>query len=68
MERKTQLERKTKETSIKLILNIDGRGKSEIETKIPFFDHLLSQIAVHGSFDLKIFAEDYNNIDNHHII
>ena len=68
MERKTQLERKTKETSIKLNLNIDGSGKSEIETEIPFLDHLLSQIAVHGSFDLKIFTKDYDNIDNHHSI
>jgi imidazoleglycerol-phosphate dehydratase len=68
MERKIQFERKTKETNIKLNLNIDGRGKSEIETKIPFFNHLLSQIAVHGSFDLEIIAEDCNNIDNHHII
>ena len=68
MERKTQLERKTKETNIKLALNIDGKGMSNIKTRIPFFDHLLTQIAVHGTFDLKIIAEGDIDIDNHHTI
>ena len=53
-ERKVQLERSTKETKVKVELNIDGSGISKIGTSISFFDHLLDQIAIHGSFDMKI--------------
>ena len=68
MERKAQLERKTKETNIKVELNIDGIGESNINTSIPMFDHLLTQIAVHGCFDLNIIAKGDLAIDNHHTI
>lgn len=68
MERKIQLDRKTKETDISIKLNIDGRGDTSIETKVGFFDHLLTQIAVHGSFDLDIKARGDLNIDTHHLI
>jgi imidazoleglycerol-phosphate dehydratase len=68
LERKAQLERETKETKVLVELNIDGSGNSNINTSIGFFDHLLTQIAVHGSFDMKIFAEGDLCIDNHHII
>lgn len=68
MERKTQVVRKTKETNIILDLNLDGNGNSKIETSIPFFDHLLSQVAVHGSFNLKIVAKGDTEVDNHHLI
>ncbi|MFX1501615.1 MAG: imidazoleglycerol-phosphate dehydratase HisB [Promethearchaeota archaeon] len=68
MERKAKLERKTKETNIKIEMNIDGSGDTEINTSIGFFDHLLTQIAVHGSFDMIILAEGDLNVDNHHLI
>jgi imidazoleglycerol-phosphate dehydratase/histidinol-phosphatase len=60
--------RKTKETDISLELNIDGTGKSDINTGIEFFDHMLDQIARHGSFDLIIKASGDNGIDGHHLI
>jgi imidazoleglycerol-phosphate dehydratase / histidinol-phosphatase len=60
--------RKTKETDISLELNIDGTGKSDINTGIEFFDHMLDQIARHGSFYLIIKASGDNGIDGHHLI
>ena len=68
MVREFELERKTKETQIKIKINIDGTGNSEISTSIPFFDHLLTQISVHGSFDLKIEAKGDIEIDIHHLV
>ncbi len=68
MERKAKLERKTKETSINIEINIDGVGDCKIETSIGIFDHLLTQIAIHGKFDMNIFAEGDLNVDNHHLI
>jgi len=68
MERKIELERKTKETNIYINLNIDGKGNSNIDTKLKFFDHLLTQIAIHGSFDLEIKAVSDLDIDTHHLI
>jgi imidazoleglycerol-phosphate dehydratase/histidinol-phosphatase len=60
--------RKTKETSIALELNLDGSGKSEIETGIGFFDHMLVQIGKHGGIDLTIKAEGDLKVDQHHTI
>ena len=68
MERKTQVERKTKETNIKVDLNVDGVGESNVNTSIALFDHLLTQIAVHGCFNLNIIADGDLAIDNHHTI
>jgi len=68
MDRKTQIIRKTEETDIKMELNIDGSGINEIGTSIALFDHLLTQIAVHGSFDIFIEAKGDLSIDNHHLI
>jgi len=68
LERKRQVERKTKETNIKVELNVDGKGESKISTSIALFDHLLTQIAVHGCFNLNIITEGDLAIDNHHTI
>ena len=68
MKRKTQITRKTEETSIKIEFNLDGSGIHEIETSIALFDHLLSQIAIHGSFDINLRANGDLEIDNHHLI
>ena len=64
-ERKASVTRRTKETSIKVEVNIDGSSKYEITTGILFFDHMLSQLAQHGIFDLKISA---NGPDQHHVV
>jgi len=66
--REASLSRKTKETSINLSLNLDGSGKHKISTSIPFFDHMLSQIAVHGLFDITILAKGDIEIDPHHTV
>jgi imidazoleglycerol-phosphate dehydratase/histidinol-phosphatase len=62
------VERKTKETDISIRLNIDGTGKSRISTGIGFFDHMLDQIARHGSFDLIINTAGDKSDDGHHLI
>jgi imidazoleglycerol-phosphate dehydratase len=64
-ERKASVTRRTKETSIKAEVNIDGSSKYEITTGILFFDHMLCQLAQHGIFDLKISA---NGPDQHHVV
>lgn len=64
-ERQAVIKRKTKETNISLELNIDGSGQWEINTGIGMFDHLLSQVARHGRFDLKIKA---TGDDQHHLV
>jgi len=60
--------RTTKETDIAVELNLDGTGKADISTGISFFDHMLEQIARHGSIDLKIEAKGDLHIDEHHTI
>lgn len=67
-ERIVNLERNTKETQIRLSLNLDGTGKADISTGIPFFDHMLTGFARHGFFDLKIQAKGDTQVDSHHTI
>ncbi len=61
-------ERNTKETSIRIELNADGNGKSDIHTGLAFFDHMLEQIARHGMMDLKIHVNGDLHVDEHHTI
>ncbi len=60
--------RKTKETDIQIDLNLDGTGKSDINTGLAFFDHMLDQLARHGQMDLKIVVDGDLEVDEHHTI
>lgn len=60
--------RKTAETDIKLELSLDGSGTSEIQTGVPFFDHMLTLFAKHGLFDLKVKAKGDIEVDFHHTV
>ena len=64
--RKAEIQRKTNETEISVFLDIDGSGKSNIDTGVPFLDHMLHQISSHGLFDLNIKAIGDTEIDDHH--
>jgi imidazoleglycerol-phosphate dehydratase len=66
--RKASLHRKTKETDIRLRLNLDGRGKANIATGVRFFDHMLEQIARHGALDLDLHARGDLDVDQHHTV
>lgn len=66
--RQAVIKRTTKETDISLKLNLDGKGEYKIRTGIDFFDHMLTHIAKHGSFDLEIKAKGDNIPDKHHIV
>ncbi len=68
MERTAVVKRKTSETEIEMDLNLDGEGKYDISTNVPFLDHMLSQLAKHGLFDLKIKAKGDVEIDFHHTV
>lgn len=64
--RQATAERKTAETNITIRLNLDGSGKHQIQTGLPFLDHMLTQVAVHGLFDLQVDAQGDLQIDAHH--
>lgn len=66
--RSGSLSRTTSETDIHMELNLDGTGKADISTGLPFFDHMLDQIARHGNVDLKIHTKGDLHIDEHHTI
>ena len=68
MGRTAKAERKTKETQITVDLELDGSGAAEIETGIPFFNHMLEIFARHGLFDLKIRAKGDIEVDYHHTV
>jgi imidazoleglycerol-phosphate dehydratase/histidinol-phosphatase len=67
-ERALRFERNTNETKISIDLNLDGAGKSQIDTGIAFFDHMLDQLARHGGVDLNIKTEGDLEVDEHHTI
>lgn len=66
--RKAKIERKTAETEIKLSLNLDGSGKSEISTGVGFFDHMLTLLCRHGLFDITLRAKGDIEVDAHHTV
>ena len=66
--RVAKIERKTKESDIVVDLNIDGTGRTSIDTGVPFFDHMLAALGTHASFDLTITARGDVEIEGHHTI
>lgn len=68
MSRTATRSRVTKETSIDVSINIDGTGTSDVSTGIPFYDHMLDQLARHGGFDLTVKAKGDLHIDTHHTV
>ncbi len=64
--RTATLERKTKETQVRVVLDLDGTGKASLATGVPMLDHLLSHVAVHGLLDLEVKASGDLEIDAHH--
>lgn len=68
MTRRSSIKRKTKETDISVVVNIDGAGVSQIKTPIGFFDHMLEAFAKHGLFDIQLEAKGDIEIDQHHLV
>ena len=66
--RQARIERKTNETRICAVLQIDGRGKYKVSTGIRFFDHMLELFARHGGFDLELQAQGDLDVDQHHTV
>ena len=68
MPRKATVSRKTKETNIKITLNLDGKGDYKINTSVPFVDHMLNLMSKHGHIDLNVQAKGDIEIDYHHLL
>lgn len=68
MNRIGRVERTTKESSVVVEIDLDGNGKVEINTGVPFFDHMLTAFGVHGSFDLTVAATGDIEVDGHHTV
>ncbi len=68
MARTSHVKRSTSETQIEVRLNLDGTGIQDIQTPVPFLDHMLAQLARHGYFDLMVKAQGDTHIDSHHTL
>lgn len=68
MARISKVERSTKESQVKVELNLDGTGKIEVDTGVPFFDHMLSQLGKHAGFDLSVKTSGDVEVDSHHTV
>jgi imidazoleglycerol-phosphate dehydratase len=66
--RHAERRRSTKETAVEVVLDVDGSGRAEVSTGLPFFDHMLSQLAAHGGFDVVVRAEGDLEVDAHHTV
>ncbi|MEA2680624.1 MAG: imidazoleglycerol-phosphate dehydratase, partial [Candidatus Binataceae bacterium] len=66
--RNAEVQRKTRETSVAVALRLDGSGRGEISTGVPFLDHMLDSFARHGFFDLRVTATGDLHIDDHHTV
>ena len=68
MSRSANIERNTKETDIRVTLELDGSGQAELDTGIGFFDHMLDGFARHGLFDLNVYVDGDLDVDCHHTV
>jgi imidazoleglycerol-phosphate dehydratase len=68
MNRTARVERTTKESTIVVELNLDGAGKTDIDTGVPFFDHMLTALGAHAGFDLAVHASGDTEIEAHHTV
>lgn len=68
MSRRARVERTTKESSVVVELDLDGQGVTDIETGVPFYDHMLAQLGKHGGIDLFVRTEGDIEVDSHHTI
>jgi imidazoleglycerol-phosphate dehydratase len=66
--RNAEVQRKTRETAVAVALRLDGSGRGEISTGVPFLDHMLDSFARHGFFDLRVTATGDLHIDDHHTV
>lgn len=66
--RTAHIQRQTRETRVEIWLNLDGAGEADIHSGVPFLDHLLSHVAVHGLLDLRVQAQGDLEIDEHHTV
>jgi imidazoleglycerol-phosphate dehydratase len=66
--RTARRDRATKETTIAVVLDVDGTGRADVSTGLPFFDHMVEQLGKHASFDLTVHAEGDLHIDAHHTV
>lgn len=66
--RNVDVTRNTSETQIQIVLNLDGTGKAQLNSGVPFLDHMLDQIARHGMIDLAVTAKGDTHIDDHHTV
>jgi imidazoleglycerol-phosphate dehydratase len=68
MSRRAKIKRKTRETDVQIVLDLDGKGVSRIDTDVPFLDHMLELFARHGLFNLEIACKGDIKIDDHHSV
>lgn len=66
MSRRAEVERRTRETAIRVVIDLDGRGEARVSSGVAFLDHLLSQVARHGRFDLDLSCSGDLDVDDHH--
>ena len=68
MNRKSTVKRTTKESDVLIELDLDGQGNIEVDTGVPFYDHMLSQLGKHAAFNLKVKTKGDVSVDEHHTI
>ena len=68
MSRSGSASRRTKETTVDVSIELDGTGRTEVSTGLPFYDHMLDQLGRHGGFDLTVRAEGDLHVDSHHTV
>ena len=68
LSRQAQVARKSKETQLSARIDLDGRGRSEVATGLPFLDHMLEQVARYGGFDLRLRGAGDMHVDPHHLV